>query len=1126
MTANPTSHPLSEPLRDPTLVSLAAALGWDTSHAHPMPTEALGAWGLEPRLIAQASLSMLGAHGPHRLILVERMADAQAMRKLAIDSYHFNRARVLVWCFTHGDELTFAIPDHPPGHPPLMRSLTIRRDEPSYSDLDKLQALSWSQLVEDPLRESGELLREHWRRVLHQGSLTSHFYRRFLATHAKLAQLCVNGPAKLQDRRLIAMTVMLRLVVLCFLERSGALDHDPRYLKRRLADCRLHHRDFYRELLYPLCFGALNCPPQQRAAHIPALGQLPFLNGGLFEPSPLELSHPELTWPMECWGELIDDFLDSYRFSLFEPHEHDQPWTISPEVLGRVFESLMWPERRKANGAFYSPPALVSQLVSQALSAHLERAAGLSADQAHELLQGDAQALDHHERRLAADALSTLRILDPAVGTGAFLVEALSQLMRANQALEVHKHHDQTRWQWISGLIHQHLHGVDIDPTAVRLCEVRIWLMVLAHGLGPHAEPSQIEPLPNLQHRLAQGDSLISVWSMLNIRPPQPQDAPWHKPDGWDEQVTRYEQLNQRYLSCHGEEKLGLNRARGEAERQLALTLTTHHQRRLSAQLGAARQASSSPDLFGQRPTTSTSLRAHISELERQVRDLDALIEQLTQDQRCAMTFSYTLRFAQVMAQGGFNMILTNPPWVRATKQAAYAKPLYAQRYLCAASALWPCAAEQGVQTTFGAQVDLSAMFIERSLELLTPGGVLAVLFPSKLLRSLQGAGLRQLLMDQHLLYLEDRADADEEIFDAVTYPAALILRRRRGGLALSANAPDDDDQAALFGDPALDPGYEPSFASISLDELDAQRQDVEIVCWDGPLPLRWSQPQETLSLGDHPAYPWILSPPQELQPLRELWHRHSPLGSFEALRPRRGVMTGKNDAFVLDAWVVRRMLGPAADQHSRPVLMGRDIEQGGGRAERRILWAYDEQLNLRQRLPAQLQAHFESWRDALEQRSDHNAHRPLWQLFRVQDGLQRPKVVWADMGQRLNITLAGALVIPLNTTYYIPFMDEVRAWVMAQALAHPIAQRFCHLCAERARGGWRRHFAWVISLIPLPERLGRWLSQQQRDPHLDALFATLFNLQDQAQALHVIQRLYDNQPPEPTREIAPPTTH
>ena len=1115
---------------------LARALGWQDQPPLTLSLEQRALWGLDQPEQGSpdpdqttALYRCYATRGELRLLVASGVDDLAQRRQLVLRAHRFNPTRAIVWWFAPGAqappaqaELTCMIADHGQAGQPVVRSLTLSLEQPGQLELRRLMALGCDHMVEDPLGDQARALRAQWRQVLSQGELTTLFYRRFMGLHVRLSRAMTGGPSDQAARRLIAMTILLRLIVLCFLERAGALDGDPRYLMRLRQRTQLQGLDFYQDALNPLCFGALSCPQGQREAALASLGRLPFLNGGLFEPSALERAHPQMTWPEAVWVEIVDEFLQEHRFTLFELSEQDAPWAISPEVLGRVFESLMWPERRKATGAFYSPPQLVRQLVRRGLMAHLERHAQLDSARAQAALDGRADALSPEDAARAKRALRELRALDPAVGTGAFLVELLHQLVGALDGLGEGPAPGQTRWSWLASLIHHHLHGVDVDTTAVRLCEVRLWLVLLADQASVLRDPAQVQPLPNLSHRVVEGDSLLSMWSLLKLRGPQARA--WQLPDSFVRDSSALEVAQRDYLDAHGPQKPQARQALERLERQLALSLVGHQLELNRRRLAPLLALSGSMDLLGQPQQLGASQRQALAQLERERQGLEALRHALQSERQGSLSFAYSLRFAQVMAQGGFDLIVTNPPWVRATQQAPHAKALYMSRYACAHSALWPDAQAQGIATTFGAQVDLSAIFLERSLELLRPEGALAALCPAKLLRSLQGGAIRRALMAQELLYIEDRSEIEREDFDAVTYPAALVLRKRPSApVTLVASSPDSPDRSQAW---------------------QAGLTRVEVALWSGGAqPQRWVMPQRELPLGDDPAYPWLLDPPEPGQALRALWQRHKPMGIFPRLRPRRGVMTGKNEAFVMTPWQARALLGEQADRWFRPVVAGADIDQERLRAHQVILWPYDAKLNLKAALPLALREHLESWRAPLEQRSDHVANRPLWQLFRVQEGVQQPKVIWADMGRSLRVGLAHAEVVPLNTTYYIPFMDEVRAWVMQQVLMSPQARRFCALCAERARGGFRRHLAWVISLLPIPALLGSWLNhgpghayspaslleedgEDWRYHMLDGMWAECFAAQDTLTAQAILARMYHEGeewlPPSPKPGLEP----
>ena len=106
-----------------------------------------------------------------------------------------------------------------------------------------------------------------------------------------------------------------------------------------------------------------------------------------------------------------------------------------------------------------------------------------------------------------------------------------------------------------------------------------------------------------------------------------------------------------------------------------------------------------------------------------------------------------------------------------------------------------------------------------------------------------------------------------------------------------------------------------------------------------------------------------------------------------------------------------------------------------------------------------------------------------------MQPGIAGPKVVWRDLSMWMEAAPCMDGEIPLNTTYYIPCADPLRAWGLCALLNSTPARAFLWALAERARGGWRRHFAWVISSLPMPPRWFAWLGGSP-DPELESAIA------------------------------------
>src|SRR6185436_3880129 len=201
------------------------------------------------------------------------------------------------------------------------------------------------------------------------------------------------------ERRTAALLPLTRILFLYFVQAKGWLDGRPDYLRRLLDTSLARRRHFHRSALHPLFFGTLNRKPGDRSATI-KLGKIPYLNGGLFEPHPVERRLGPVVFPNHLWRDAFDGLFERFRFTV---HESQRADAIAPDMLGRVFERVMEPGDRHHTGTFYTPESVVRQVVNAAI----ETALGPSPRQA---------------------ALRTLRVLDPAVGSGAFLLGALERL--------------------------------------------------------------------------------------------------------------------------------------------------------------------------------------------------------------------------------------------------------------------------------------------------------------------------------------------------------------------------------------------------------------------------------------------------------------------------------------------------------------------------------------------------------------------------------------------------------------------------------------------------------------------------------------------------------------------------
>ena len=190
------------------------------------------------------------------------------------------------------------------------------------------------------------------------------FFREFKATLDRMAD---GLPTTLRgdDRRSLALLQLTRVLFLYFIQAKGWLAGRERFLGEEVDRCLARGRRLHRDLLRPLFFGTLNRAPADRGRCAAAFGAIPFLNGGLFEPHPLErrLRHDI---PNAVWRDAFDRLFERFHFVVTE---RGAAGGIAPDMLGRVFEGVMAPDIRRASGTYYTPAALVRSILDAALTA-------------------------------------------------------------------------------------------------------------------------------------------------------------------------------------------------------------------------------------------------------------------------------------------------------------------------------------------------------------------------------------------------------------------------------------------------------------------------------------------------------------------------------------------------------------------------------------------------------------------------------------------------------------------------------------------------------------------------------------------------------------------------------------
>ena len=696
---------------------------------------------------------------------IERKVAKEVREHIIIFAAHDRSAQYWLWV------------KREPGRPDRPRTHIYRSDQSGEPLIQKLERIVFT--LEDEADLSIVDVTGHVLAAFDVEKVTKRFYDRFKNEHQDFLGF-IEGIEKVADREWYASLMLNRMMFIYFIQKRGFLDNDPDYLRERLQTVRRQHgagrfAGFYRLFLLKLFHEGLGQPEAERDEELDALlGQVPYLNGGLFDVHDLERDYPDIDIPDEAF-ERIFAFFDAYQWHLDDrPLRNDNE--INPDVLGYIFEKYI---NQKQMGAYYTkeditgyisrntiipflfdrakkecsiafqPGRGVWRLLQEDPDSYFYAAVrhgitydihnNVELDAKQELPEDIAAGLDNVAQRggwnepapdayalptetwrelvarrrryeeiyakleagevtsindlitynlniekFAQDviansegpelvrafwkALANVSVLDPTCGSGAFLFAALnileplysacleamegflddlerSQRPHSPQALsdfrKVLAHvaeHASEPYFIFKSIIIGNLYGVDIMEEAVEICKLRLFLKLVSQ-LKTY---DQIEPLPDIDFNVRAGNTLVGFTTLQEI-----QDTYVVTPGG-----------QRRMLYAEEEEELRrIEEDAHIADRQFQL----FHEMQTEYGMDAA-------DFAYAKLTLRQRLDALRAELDRYlakeygVRESDegAYIEWRASHQ----PFHWFVEFYGIMHNGGFDVIIGNPPYV------------------------------------------------------------------------------------------------------------------------------------------------------------------------------------------------------------------------------------------------------------------------------------------------------------------------------------------------------------------------------------------------------------------------------------------------------------------------------
>jgi len=703
-------------------------------------------------------------------------------------------------------------------------------------NLPHLRYLADSATVDDWLAD--------WTAAFDVERVTKRFYEDYKAIHALFSGDQLKGVADATERAWLASVLLNRLMFVYFLQKKGFLDGgDESYLEKKLAASKIAGKDrFYNDFLTGLFFEGFARPEDKRsAAAIKKLGSIRYLNGGLFLPHRIEQDAAKtgktITLPDSVFAELFK------LFAGFSWNLNDKPGgqdnEINPDVLGYIVEKYI---NQKAFGAYYTRPEITGYLCERTIhrlildaintpAALLSPSPGTPGEGRGEGLQGLLSKAglpircyktvgemlkkldDATATKLLDQVLPGLSLLDPACGSGAFLVAAMKTLIDIysfifgwikfngsaelkNRLKKIDTDHPSLDYFIKKRIITDNLFGVDIMEEAVEIARLRLFL-ALAAGANQAAE---LEPLPNIDFNILRGNSLIGL---LNV-----------DPSGFD-QKNLFLPPYAKVLADRNRE-LDIYRHTGSyaddltAQRDRIADVNTKAQDTLDemlladfANLGIKYEQATWDDAKGAEGKPKKRPLA--------IADMQAL-----------HPFHWAFAFDKVMARGGFDAIITNPPWEivkpngkeffeeysdLVTKKSMSIHDFQEEQgkllkdkdirpawldYLSGyphQSAYFRSAPEYAHQIgtmngkKVGSDLNLYKLFTERCFRLLRDGGQCGIVIPSGIYTDLGAKQLRIMLFEQgtidSLFCIENRRGVFEDVHRMFKF---VVLTFARGG--------------------------------------------------------------------------------------------------------------------------------------------------------------------------------------------------------------------------------------------------------------------------------------------------------------------------------------------------------
>jgi type I restriction-modification system DNA methylase subunit len=575
---------------------------------------------------------------------------------------------------------------------------------------------------------------------------------------------------------------MNRIIFIKFLEEAGIVsktllkDLWERYKKSGLPV------SFYEAYMQPLFYKVFNKGKENRESKIstnPLLRDIPYLNGGLFR----EVIENETQYHINDDGiELvISTFFNKYKFGLNQQ--------INADMLGYIFEKTInyisgqGTNKQKEEGAYYTPDDIVGFIIKKTLTPvifekmlqGLRNAGWRDIDlkdfvSIDTLLSSENRPKSRIAVRKMIESLDSIRVVDPACGSGHFLTATLSTILRVKENLMRSVEEDVDRYHLKKEIISKNIYGVDIDENGVEIARLRLWLSLIEEV----QETKHIETLPNIDFNIVAGNSLIGwlnenleihplidllqdqiVQSSLEIlASTHPKEVTEVKQllekKNLTDTIKAYEKLICVYSSESGESAVKIR----DTIEQIRIKLY---------------------EVF------NNSYHDYIREKSNLRKNNNTDFSELVTNLKARTPFHWKVDFGTVFENGGFDVAVGNPPYIEDRKYNNYELKVIECTKAEKKGGKWKFTNEPFIYLSKDCG-NTHAYFIERSIKLLKAGGNFGFIVPVALVSTDRMSSIREFIHSSSSdVFYYNFDDRPSKIFSGIEHCRSTIVITEKG---------------------------------------------------------------------------------------------------------------------------------------------------------------------------------------------------------------------------------------------------------------------------------------------------------------------------------------------------------